>query len=87
LLEAKVLYRSLHSSFDNSYWDDELVAISFEHPASFAMLVEMDELEAYFHGNHHEFSQSYFELMLAMNDPRRKGNVGCCLLLRKKLKL
>jgi hypothetical protein len=69
--------------------DDESAAISFERSASFmAMLeVKMDELEAYFRGNHQELSQSNFELMFSMNGPRRKGDVGRYHLLRKKLKL
>jgi hypothetical protein len=35
-----------------------------------AMLeVKMDELEAYFHGNHQEFHKSDFELVFSMSGP------------------
>merc|ERR1711915_1052770 len=64
---GSVLYRDLKgaTSFDNSFWDDELAAISFERSASFMamMEVEIEELEAYYRGNRQEFSDSDFALM------------------------
>mmetsp|Transcript_16103 Transcript_16103/g.23375 ORF Transcript_16103/g.23375 Transcript_16103/m.23375 type:complete len:795 (-) Transcript_16103:265-2649(-) len=88
---GSVLYRDLKgaTSFDNSYWDDELAAISFERSASFMamMEVEMEELETYFRGNHQEFSDSDFQLMFSMNGPRRRGDPGRYALLKKKMQL
>ena len=47
---GSVLYRDLKgaTSFDHSFWDDELAAISFERSASFMamMEVEMEEVSA-----------------------------------------
>ena len=88
---GSVLYRDLKgaTSFDNSFWEDELAAISFERSASFMamMEVEMEELEAYYRGNHQEFSDADFTLMFAMNGPRRKGDVGRFNLLKKKMRM
>jgi len=88
---GSVLYRDLKgaTSFDNSYWDDELAAISFERSASFMamMEVEIEELEAYFRENHQEFSDSDFALMFNMDGPRRKGDIGRYHLLKRKMRL
>jgi hypothetical protein len=88
---GSVLYRDLKgaTSFDNSFWEDELAAISFERSASFMamMEVEMEELEAYYRGNHQEFSDADFALMFAMNGPRRKGDIGRFNLLKKKMRM
>ena len=88
---GSVLYRDLKGAtgFDNSYWDDELAAISFERSASFMamMEVEMEELETYYRGNHDEFSEEDFKLMFEMNGPRRNGDVGRFHLLRKRMGL
>jgi hypothetical protein len=51
------------------------------------MEVEMEELEAYYRGNHQEFSDSDFALMFAMNGPRRKGDIGRFNLLKKKMRM
>uniref|UniRef100_A0A7S1V1E9 Uncharacterized protein n=1 Tax=Grammatophora oceanica TaxID=210454 RepID=A0A7S1V1E9_9STRA len=86
---GSVLYRDLKgaTSFDNSFWDDELAAISFERSASFvAMLeVEMDHLEEYYRSNYLDYSQADFEIMFNMDGPRRKGDVSRYHLLKKKL--
>lgn len=88
---GSVLYRDLKGAtkFDNSFWEDELAAISFERSASFMamMEVEMEELEAYYRGNHQEFSDADFALMFAMNGPRRKGDIGRFNLLKKKMRM
>ena len=53
---GSVLYRDLKgsTSFDNSFWDIELAAVSFERSASFIVMMEleMNELEAYYKENH-----------------------------------
>ena len=52
---GSVLYRDLKgsTSFDNSFWDMELAAVSFERSASFIQMMELEmaELEAYYHDN------------------------------------
>lgn len=77
---GSVLYRDLKgaTSFDNSFWDMELAAVSFERSASFMamMELEMDELVAYYTSNHKEFSDSDFSLMFSMTGPRRNGDIG-----------
>jgi hypothetical protein len=86
---GSVLYRDLKgaTSFDNSFWDIELAAVSFERSASFiAMLeLEMTELEAYFQENRNDFSDPDFQLMFSMNGPRRKGDIGRYHMLIKRL--
>ena len=71
---GSVLYRDLKgaTSFQHSFWDIELAAVSFERSASFMamMELEMSELEAYYQANFHDFSEQDFELMFAMNGPR-----------------
>ena len=63
---GSVLYRDLKgaTSFDNSSWDMELAAISFERSASFMamMELEMEELVAYYSANRDEFPEADFEL-------------------------
>jgi hypothetical protein len=41
---GSVLYRDLKGAtgFDNSFWDDELAAISFERSASFMAMMELE---------------------------------------------
>lgn len=77
---GSVLYRDLKgaTSFDNSFWDIELAAISFERSASFMamMELEMPELEAYYQENRGDFSEADFQLMFGMDGPRRKGDIG-----------
>jgi hypothetical protein len=86
---GSVLYRDLKgaTSFDNSSWDMELAAISFERSASFMamMELEMEELVAYYTANRDEFSEEDFQLMFAMNGPRRRGDVGRFHMTKKNL--
>jgi hypothetical protein len=86
---GSVLYRDLKSgtSFDNSSWDMELAAISFERSASFMamMELEMEELVAYYTANHDEFSEEDFMLMFSMTGPRRRGDIGRYHMTKKNL--
>lgn len=86
---GSVLYRDLKGAtgFDNSFWDDELAAISFERSASFMamMELEMEELEAYYRANHEDFSEGDFQIMFAMNGPRRRGDIGRYNLMKRKI--
>jgi hypothetical protein len=76
---GSVLYRDLKgaTSFDNSFWDVELAAISFERSASFMamMELEMEELAAYYGVNQGDFTEEDFMLMFGMTGPRRQGDV------------
>jgi hypothetical protein len=87
---GSVLYRDLKgsTSFDNSFWDMELAAISFERSASFMamMELEMEELVAYYTANHTEFSEDDFALMFASTAPRRRGDAGRFHLAKKNLR-
>lgn len=86
---GSVLYRDLKgaTSFDNSFWDIELAAVSFERSASFIAMMELEmaELEAYYQENRNDFSEQDFQLMFAMNGPRRKGDIGRYHMLVKRL--
>ena len=86
---GSVLYRDLKgsTSFDNSCWDMEMAAISFERSASFMamMELEMEELVAYYTANQEEFSEEDFALMFSMNGPRRRGDVGRFHMTKKNL--
>ena len=86
---GSVLYRDLKgaTSFDNSFWDIELAAVSFERSASFIAMMELEmaELEAYYQENRNDFSEQDFQLMFSMDGPRRKGDIGKYHLLVKRL--
>lgn len=86
---GSVLYRDLKgaTSFDNSFWDIELAAVSFERSASFIAMMELEmaELEAYYQENRNDFSEQDFQLMFSMNGPRRKGDIGRYQMLVKRL--
>ena len=77
---GSVLYRDLKgaTSFDNSFWDIELAAVSFERSATFfgMMELEMGELEAYYQDNRNDFSEQDFQLMFSMDGPKRKGDIN-----------
>jgi len=87
---GSVLYRDLKgaTSFDNSFWDVELAAISFERSASFIamMELEMEELVAYYSANQEDFSEEDFLLMFGMTGPRRRGDVGQYHMMKRRLK-
>lgn len=86
---GSVLYRDLKgaTSFDNSFWDIELAAISFERSASFMAMMELEipELEAYYQENRGDFSEADFQLMFGMDGPRRKGDIGRYHMIVKRL--
>ena len=84
---GSVLYRDLKgaTSFDNSLWDVELAAVSFERSASFMAMMELDmeELAAYYAANQGDFSEEDFLLMFSMTGPRRKGDVSRFHMLKR----
>lgn len=86
---GSVLYRDLKgaTAFDNSFWDVELAAASFEKSAGFIAMLEfdMEELVAYFMANREDFSESDFELMFTMTGPRRRGDVGRFHMAKRQL--
>ena len=86
---GSVLYRDLKgaTSFDNSFWDVELAAASFEQSAGFMAMLEfdMEELVAYYAANRDDFSEADFELMFSMTGPRRRGDVGRYHMARRQL--
>lgn len=87
---GSVLYRDLKgaTSFDNSFWDVELAAVSFERSASFIamMELEMEELVAYYSANQEDFSEEDFMLMFAMTGPRRRGDIGQYHMMKRRQK-
>jgi hypothetical protein len=86
---GSVLYRDLKgaTSFDNSFWDVELAAASFEQSAGFMAMLEfdMEELVAYYAANRGDFMEADFELMFSMNGPRRQGDVGRYHMAKRQL--
>jgi len=86
---GSVLYRDLKgaTSFDNSFWDIELAAVSFERSASFIAMMELEmaELESYYQANRDDFTEEDFKLMFSMNGPRRKGDIIRYNMLVKKM--
>ena len=86
---GSVLYRDLKgaTSFDNSFWDVELAAVSFERSASLIamMELEMDDLCGFYKSSPDEFSEEDFELMFAMDGPRRRGDLGRYRALKQQL--
>jgi hypothetical protein len=87
---GSVLYRDLKgaTSFDNSFWDVELAAISFERSASFIALMEleMEELVTYYTSNREDFTEDDFILMFSMTGPRRRGDAGQYHMLKRRFK-
>ncbi len=86
---GSVLYRDLKgaTSFDNSFWDVELAAASFEKSAGFIAMLEfdMEELVAYYMANSEDYSEADFELMFTMTGPRRRGDVGRFHMAKRQL--
>jgi len=76
---GSVLYRDLKgaTNFENSFWDDELAAESFERSASFIAMIELDmeELVSYCRNNRGEFSDEDYKLMFSMDGPRRSADI------------
>ncbi|GAX19291.1 hypothetical protein FisN_4Lh133 [Fistulifera solaris] len=86
---GSVLYRDLKgaTSFDNSFWDVELAAASFEKSAGFIAMLEfdMEELVAYYMANSEDYSDADFELMFTTTGPRRRGDVGRFHMAKRQL--
>lgn len=87
---GSVLYRDLKgaTSFENSFWDEEAAANSFEQSAIFISLMELslNDLEAHYRSYPSQFSDSDYQLMFAFNGPRRRGDARRFNLLKSKMK-
>lgn len=87
---GSVLYRDLKgaTSFENSFWDEDAAANSFEQSAVFISLMElsMNDLEAHYSSNRAQFSDDDYQLMFAFTGPRRRGDARRFNLLKSKLK-
>ena len=87
---GSVLYRDLKgaTSFENSFWDEEAAANSFEMSAIFISLMEisLNDLEAHYRGNSTQFSDDDYQLMFAFTGPRRRGDARRFNLLKSKMK-
>eukprot|EP00970_Alexandrium_tamarense_P018095 scaffold13318_cov193-Alexandrium_tamarense.AAC.7 len=97
---GSVLYRDLKgaTSFENSFWDEDAAAHSFEQSAIFISLMEISqkdvsdvmdryiELEDYYRGNPNQFSDDDYQLMFSFDGPRRRGDKRRLNLLKSKIK-
>ncbi|KAL7541642.1 hypothetical protein ACHAXR_011102 [Thalassiosira sp. AJA248-18] len=87
---GSVLYRDLKgaTSFENSFWDEEAAANSFEQSAIFISLMEisLNELEGHYRSNPTQFSDEDYQLMFAFTGPRRRGDARRFNLLKSKMK-
>jgi len=72
---SSILYRELKSStsFENSFWSENVAADAFEHAACYISMMEMNinELVTYYRNNYNDFIENDFEIMFAMHGPRR----------------
>jgi len=86
---CSVLYRDLKgaTTFDNSFWDDDVAADAFERAAGYVNLMELDieELVSYCRTNRNEFTDVDYKMMFSMNAPRRKGDVTRFTVLKEQL--
>jgi len=77
---CSVLYRDLKgaTSFENSFWDDEVAEDAFERAASYISLMELDmeELVSHFRDKRNDFTSDDYKLMFSMDGPRRKGDIS-----------
>jgi len=87
---GSVLYRDLKgaTSFENSFWDEDAAANSFERSAVFISLMELslNDLESHYRGNLTQFLDEDYQLMFAFTGPRRRGDARRFNLLKSKLK-
>lgn len=87
---GSVLYRDLKgaTSFENSFWDEEAAANSFEQSAIFISLMEisLNDLEAHYRGNPTQFSDDDYAQMFSFTGPRRRGDSRRFNLLKSKMK-
>jgi len=76
---CSVLYRDLKgaTSFENSFWDDEVAEDAFDRAAKYICLMELDmnELVSYYRNNRNEFPDDDYKVMFTMTGPRRKGDI------------
>ena len=87
---GSVLYRDLKgaTNFENSFWDEEAAANSFEQTAVFISLMEisLNDLEAHYRSNPTQFSDDDYQIMFAFTGPRRRGDARRFNLLKSKMK-
>ena len=87
---GSVLYRDLKgaTSFENSFWDEDAAANSFEQSAVYISLMEisLNDLEAHYRSNPAQFSDDDYQLMFAFTGPRRRGDARRFNLLKSKMK-
>jgi hypothetical protein len=87
---GSVLYRDLKgaTSFENSFWDEEAAANSFEQSAVFISLMEVsvNDLEAHYRSSPTQFTDEDYQLMFAFTGPRRQGDSRRFDLLKSKMK-
>ena len=87
---GSVLYRDLKgaTSFENSFWDEDAAANSFEQSAIFISLMEtsLGDLEAHYRRNPTQFSDADYQAMFGFTGPRRRGDVRRYNLLKSKMK-
>jgi hypothetical protein len=77
---CSVLYRDLKgaTSFENSFWNDDVAADAFDRAASYIdlMVLDMEELVASFRDKPNAFTPEDYKIMFSMNGPRRKGKIN-----------
>jgi len=87
---GSVLYRDLKgaTSFENSFWDEDAAANSFEQSAIFLSLMEisLDDLSSHYRRFPKQFIDADYQLMFAFNGPRRRGDSRRFNLLKSKMK-
>ena len=87
---GSVLYRDLKgaTSFENSFWDEDAAANSFEQSAIFLSLMEisLDDLSSHYRRFPKQFTDADYQLMFSFNGPRRRGDARRFNLLKSKMK-
>ena len=77
---GSVLYRDLKgaTSFENSFWDEEAAANSFEQSAVFISLMEisLNDLESHYRSHPTQFADEDYQLMYSFSGPRRRGDLN-----------
>jgi len=74
------LYRDLKgcTSFENSFWDEEVAGDAFERAVNYIYLMELDmeELVSLVRNQEMNFTDDDYRIMFAMNGPRRYGDLS-----------
>ena len=77
---CSLLYRDLKgcTSFENSFWDEEVAYDAFERAVNFISLMELDmeELVSLVRNQEMDFTDDDYRIMFAMNGPRRNGDLN-----------